>query len=157
MHWLGLRWVIADCSSSSTRYVADLHFAVHIHASGLMQSACTQSGPRTLVTPSMTAYHAVQVQMELLQRLVSTHQPWQDGLYKSDDRQLAVLLTADDESLQLIQFLVDTGRESQCGLNLTEVVACSEADFRRRYGQVFEEWLEGRGRAADKSVLVQQP
>lgn len=78
--------------------------------------------------------------MQALQTVVAAYQPWQDELQHADDVQLSVMLTASDEAMQQLQFLVDTGRESVCGLSLVDVLSCSEDDWRRKYGLVFEEW-----------------
>jgi hypothetical protein len=82
--------------------------------------------------------------MASVEQALQAYEPWAAEVQQADDKALALLFSASDSALLQLQFLVETGREAECGKSLREVLASSGSTFEKQYGEAYQEWLADR-------------
>jgi hypothetical protein len=102
----------------------------------LLLRLCTPDFFHTLHRPANTRARAA-----VLQQVCSAYGPWQEQLQQANDKELALLLSADATALQWLLFLACTGRAAGFDVPFVQLVRWSEEEFEQQFStEEFVAW-----------------
>jgi hypothetical protein len=85
-----------------------------------------------------------QVMMVALQGVCRKVPDWQQQLLSALDLELSMLLSAGHEQLAQAMYLAASQQAHTSGLTLLQTVHCDRGEFRKKYGEPYEQWLAGK-------------